>query len=417
MSSRLSRPVDHEGFHSGCRTSGVLLHVTSLPSPYGIGDLGKSSRTWIDRLHEAAQSWWQVLPLGPTGCGNSPYQPTSSFAIDWNLMSPEDLIADGLLRECEVTDCSFSKTTVDYDAVTASKKQLLQTVSSHFTARASREWQLAFEHFKSEHSAWLDDYALFTALHARHRSASYLEWPSELVRLDHFRGFAAAWHVPGCATTARRGQWTAGPGADVFRALQNELGALPFIAEDLGLITPDVNELRDEFQLAGTRVLQFAFDGNVDNPYLPQNFIPNTVAYTATHDNNTTHGWFDELPDHSRSTVCKLLNRDTLTGDEAAVELIRAAWSSVAALAIVPLQDVLNLPTASRMNTPGVAEGNWRWRCTNEMMTSPAFQWLGELTRATKRGQGNTAAIPQNRTLEPCKKRDANGIRNPVTFR
>ena len=168
-------------------------------------------------------------------------------------------------------------------------------------------------------------------------------------------------------------------------AVQNELGCLPFIAEDLGYITPDVHALRDQFQIPGTRVVQFAFDGKPDNPYLPHNYVPNTVVYTGTHDNNTTRGWYEELSDEQRQTVCRCLNRPSLAIDEAAAALMRLAWSSEAALALAPLQDLLNLGADARMNVPGVAEGNWRWRCTEEMLSETAFQWLRDLTTTCNR--------------------------------
>ena len=207
----------------------------------------------------------------------------------------------------------------------------------------------------------------------------------DLIRLDHFRGFAAAWHVPAGATTARSGQWVAGPGAEFFAAVLRELGTLPFIAEDLGIITPDVRALRDEFQIPGTRVLQFAFDGDPANPYLPHNYPTNCVVYTGTHDNNTTRGWFDELPDGQRQNLWNYLKQPAGESSDAAVALIRLAWSSVAALALAPLQDVLNLGSDARMNVPGQAEGNWRWRATEKMLTSSAFQWLSDLTATTNR--------------------------------
>ena len=165
----------------------------------------------------------------------------------------------------------------------------------------------------------------------------------DVIRLDHFRGFAAAWHVPAGATTAQSGQWVPGPGAGFFQAVQQELGHLPLIAEDLGLITPDVRALRDEFQVPGTRVLQFAFDGHADNPYLPDNFVPNTVVYTGTHDNAPTREWYEELPDDQRNNLWKYLKRVPGESAEVAPALMRLAWSSVAALAIAPLQDLLNL--------------------------------------------------------------------------
>ncbi|WP_337287768.1 4-alpha-glucanotransferase [Candidatus Methylomirabilis sp.] len=207
----------------------------------------------------------------------------------------------------------------------------------------------------------------------------------DMVRLDHFRAFAAAWHVPAGAPTAQSGRWMPGPGADLFRAVQRELGTLPLIAEDLGLITPDVYALRDQFHLPGTRVLQFAFDGHAANPYLPHNYVPNTVAYTGTHDNATTRGWFEELPDDQRQNLWNYLRRLGGESDGVAWELIRLAWFSVAALAIAPLQDVLNLGADARMNVPGRAEGNWRWRCVEDMLAAPAFQWLHDLTKTSNR--------------------------------
>jgi 4-alpha-glucanotransferase len=493
------------------RASGVLLHVTSLPSPYGIGDVGPAARAWIDRLHEAGQTWWQALPLGPTGFANSPYQSLSSFAGNWLLISPDDLIADGLLRASDIADRSFSETAVDYDAVIDFKTRLLGTVWTNFNVRAGRDLKLAFEQFWDEQAHWLDEYALFRALRVRYHGASYLEWPTELVhrepaalgqvrrdqanqidqvrlaqfllfrqgerlkdhaharsvrligdlpffvspdssdvwanpelfllderrhpqfvggvppdyfsaqgqlwgnpvydwealrqtgyrwcidrirallnhvdliRLDHFRGFAAAWHIPAGSPTAQAGQWVPGPGAEFFSAVQRDLGALPFIAEDLGIITPDVRALRDQFHIPGTRVLQFAFDGDRENPYLPHNYVPNAVVYTGTHDNNTTRGWFDELPDDQRQNVWHYLKRSSGENDEAAGALVRLAWSSVAGLALAPLQDLLNLGANGRFNVPGRVEGNWRWRATEDMLSTQAFPWLRDLTATSNR--------------------------------
>ena len=207
----------------------------------------------------------------------------------------------------------------------------------------------------------------------------------DLIRLDHFRGFAAAWHIPAGAPTAQSGQWVPGPGAEFFRAVLGDLGTLPFIAEDLGVITPDVHALRDQFNMPGTRVLQFAFDGNPENPYLPKNFVPNTVVYTGTHDNNTTRGWYEGFPDDQRQNLWRYLERPGDASDEAATALLRLAWSSVAALALAPFQDMLNLGADARINVPGRAEGNWRWRCTKDMLSAPAFQWLRDLTNGTNR--------------------------------
>jgi 4-alpha-glucanotransferase len=206
----------------------------------------------------------------------------------------------------------------------------------------------------------------------------------DMVRLDHFRGFAAAWHVPAAAATAQVGEWVPGPGADFFAATENELGSLPFIAEDLGLITADVGALRDRFRLPGMRVLQFAFDGHSDNPHRPDNYTPNTVVYTGTHDNPTTRGWFESLPEPQRQELGKYLGRP-VQDSGAASALIELAWSSVAALAIAPLQDLLNLGNDARMNLPGRADGNWRWRFTRDMLTPEALGWLRNLTQASRR--------------------------------
>ena len=207
----------------------------------------------------------------------------------------------------------------------------------------------------------------------------------DLIRLDHFRGFAAAWQIPSGSSTALTGEWVPGPGSDFFNAIQADLGTLPFIAEDLGLITPDVETLRDQFQLPGTRVLQFAFNGDPENPYLPHKYVSNTVVYTGTHDNNTTRGWYEALTDDQRQLICHYLKHPQIESSEIAATLLTLAWSSKAALAVIPLQDLLNLGEDARMNVPGFAEGNWRWRCTTDMMSLSAFQWLRELTTITHR--------------------------------
>jgi len=246
------------------------------------------------------------------------------------------------------------------------------------------------DYFSSEGQHWGNPVYDWDAL----RRTGYRWWLGRLrallahvdvVRLDHFRAFAAAWHIPVGAPTAQSGRWVAGPGADFFSVVQRELGSLPFIAEDLGVITPDVDALRDQFRLPGMRVLQFAFDGDSDNPYLPHNYVPNTVVYTGTHDNQTTRAWYEDLPDDQRQFMWEYLKRPVGESDEVAWELIRLAWSSEAALAIAPLQDVLNLGKEGSMNVPGQAEGNWRWRCTEEMLSAPAFQHLQELTNKSVR--------------------------------
>jgi 4-alpha-glucanotransferase len=489
----------------------VLLHVTSLPSPYGLGDLGPAAFAWVDRLHDAGQSWWQALPLGPTGYGDSPYQSLSSFAGNDLLISPELLIEDRLLEAADCAESSFSAVAVEYERVVPFKRRLLATAWRRFRAGARPDLRPAYERFCQDHAGWLDDYALFRALKGRYHDAGYLDWPAELVRLapvalararreladeieltrfaqflllrqgedlkrharrrgvrligdlpffvapdsadvwahpelflldgesrprvvagvppdffsaegqlwgnpvydwpalqrtgyrwwvdrvrallahvdairlDHFRAFAAAWHVPAGAATARTGQWVPGPGAEFFRAVRASLGDLPFIAEDLGLITPDVHALRDEFELPGMRVLQFAFGGEADNPYLPRNYVRNTVVYTGTHDNPTTRGWYEALPDRQRRHLWAYLERTEGTAAEAAPELMRLAWSSVAALAIAPLPDLLNLGDEARMNVPGQPDGNWRWRCTESLLAGPPFERLRELTETSGR--------------------------------
>ena len=498
-------------FSADYRASGLLLHVTSLPSPYGIGDVGPSAIEWIDRLHDVGQGWWQALPLGPTGYGNSPYQALSSFAGNGLLISPDWLIEDGLLGKNDCAVPASSPSTVDYNTVIPFKHRLLKRAWSNFEKAGQTELRAAFELFCHEQAHWLEDYALFRALKIHYNGAYYLEWPAELVRrvpaalararrdladqieqvcfaqfllfrqgdrlkkhattkgvrligdlpffvspdssdvwanpelfsldeqrkprfvagvppdyfssqgqlwgnpvynwealrstgyrwcidrlrallahvgvvrLDHFRGFAAAWHVPVGAPTAQSGQWVPGPGADFFNAVKTELGGLPFVAEDLGLITSDVRALRDQFQIPGTRILQFAFDGHSDNPYLPNNYVSNTVVYTGTHDNSTTRGWYEELPPDQRQNLWNYLQSSPGDAREVAWDLMRLAWSSAAALVIAPLQDLLNLGAEARMNVPGRAEGNWSWRCTEELLSAADFHSLRDLTRTSNR--------------------------------
>jgi 4-alpha-glucanotransferase len=466
----------------------------------------------VDRLGTAGQSWWQALPLGPTGYGDSPYQSLSSFVGNELLISPDRLIEEGLLRPA---DCdqgrSFSKNAVDYDLVIPFKDRLIEKAWTNFRAMPQSTLRPEYDQFSVEQAHWLNDYSLFRALKDKLGGAFYLDWPAPLlcreaealaearrnlaaqidricfgqfllfrqggrlreyarvkgvhligdlpffvspdssdvwanpelflldehhhprfvagvppdyfspqgqlwgnpiynwealrqtgyrwcidrlrallayvdvVRLDHFRGFVAAWHIPAGAKTAQTGQWVPGPGANFLTAVQKELGALPFIAEDLGLITPDVYALRDQFRLPGMRILQFAFDGRADNPYLPSNYVPNTVVYTGTHDNNTTRGWFEELPEDQKRNVWNYLKRPGVKSEEVAWELIRLAWSSSAALAMAPLQDLLNLGAEARMNVPGSVAGNWRWRCTEEVLPPPVSDRLRDLTTSSDR--------------------------------
>jgi len=510
MSADRNRFCQIPPFPPDYRASGLLLHVTSLPSRYGIGDLGPAAFAWIDRLHEAGQRWWQALPLGPTGYGDSPYQGLSSFAGNALIISPQLLQQDGLLGARE-ENAEFTAGTVDYESVIPFKERLLETAWARFQ-RGHSELQPEYEEFCHKQASWLEEYALFHALKNKYHGVSYLDWPADLVerrptalaearrtlraemdvvrfaqfllfrqgeqlknyahakgvgligdlpffvspdssdvwanpeffllderrqpkfvagvppdyfsaqgqlwgnpvynwdalratgyrwcvdrlrallshvdliRLDHFRGFAAAWHVPAGAPTAQAGSWEAGPGATFFQTVKGELGELPFIAEDLGLITPDVEKLRDQFQIPGTRVLQFAFDGHQDNPYLPENFVNNTVVYTGTHDNPTSREWFEELTAAQRGALSnKYFSNVAGESIEPGPALMNLAWRSRAALAMAPLQDLLNLGREARMNVPGVAGGNWRWRCTEAMLAEQPFAWLRDLTAESKR--------------------------------
>jgi 4-alpha-glucanotransferase len=507
------------------RASGILLHVTSLPSSYGIGDLGSHAISWIDRLVEAGQSWWQSLPLGPTGYGNSPYQPLSSFAGNGLMISPQLLVDDELLETSDCEHPSFSASAVDYDAIIPFKHRLFEKAWDRFRTGTRADLRPDYERFCHEQDRWLPDYALFRALKAKFGNVHYLKWPSELVqrqpaaleqarselsnrigqvsfaqfllfrqaerlkvyaqrkgltlmgdlpffvsgdssdvwanpqfflldvqhrprfvagvppdyfspqgqlwgnpvynwdalqqvgyrwwiarlrsllshvdviRLDHFRGFVAAWHVPAGAPTAETGSWVPGPGGELFEAVEKELGRLPFVAEDLGLITPDVSSLRDRLQLPGMRILQFAFDGHADNPYLPDNFQSNTVVYTGTHDNPTTRAWFGDLPHNQQQAIWNYLQRQRVKSTDAASALIELAWSSIAALAMTPLQDLLNLGKEARMNIPGRADGNWRWRSTEDMLSDSRFEWLRDLTKNASR-----VAEPPGAILQPRKR-------------
>ncbi len=501
-------------FPGGRRASGVLLHVTSLPSRYGIGDVGPGAVAFLDRLQEADQAAWQVLPLGPTGYGDSPYQPASSFALNPLLLSPEWLVEDRLIGSCDCAGGSFVANAVDYEAVGRFKRKLIATAWKNFAAGARKDLLEPYEEFCAREARWLDDYALFRALEEAHGFASWQQWPDEIarrapdavvrarlalltrmepirfaqfllfrqlarlsacardrgvrligdlplfvslhsadvwahpdlflldgrrrprvvagvppdaftaegqlwgnpiydwdalaalgygwfvervrsllrhvdvIRLDHFRGFAAAWHVPAGAPTAQWGEWKPGPGRALFDALADALGGLPFIAEDLGIITPDVRALRETLRLPGMRVLQFAFDGNPANPHLPENYDADTVVYTGTHDNPTTRGWYQGLSEAGRRDLWRAL-QSPISSAEASGALVRLAWSSEAGLAIAPLQDLLDLDDRARMNHPGTATGNWRWRATEGMLAGPQFAWLRQLTRAT--GRANAA--------------------------
>jgi len=514
------------------RLSGILLHPTSLPGRFGIGDLGPEAFRFVDFLADARQGIWQVLPLGPTGFGDSPYQCFSAFAGNPLLVSLERLVEEGWLGPQDLASApAFSDTSVDYAAVIAFKEPLLARAADAFEERASREARERLDAFCRRNAAWLDDYALFTALKQAHGGRPWHEWdedlarrrpaalerarrahasavrrcqfaqyafyrhwgdlrrhcherrvailgdipifvahdsadvwahpelfflerdgrPSvvagvppdyfsatgqrwgnplyrwgalrarryawwiermrgllelvDLVRLDHFRGFEAYWEVPGSAPTAQQGRWVKAPGAALLRALRSALGDLPIVAENLGVITPEVERLRERFELPGMAVLQFAFgeDGGY-SPFLPHNFARRLVVYTATHDNDTTVGWWNdpggasstrsrEEIEHQRAHCRRYLG----LRDDADVHwaFIRAAFASVADTAIVPLQDVLGLGSEARMNMPGRPEGNWRWRLEPGRLRPGVRDRLAELTVLYRRAPEPHAEGPR----------------------
>ncbi len=488
------------------RASGILLHPTCLPSPYGIGDFGESAYRFVDFLAQSGQRLWQVLPLGPTGYGNSPYMSYSAIAGNPYLISPQLLQEAGLLTLEELAEFPpFPTERVDFARVIPYKMQLFRCAFARFmTSGADRE---EFDAFCCAEASWLDDYALFMALqqnnpdktwnfwepdiaqrhpraiaHQRqilysevqfhkflqfqffqqwlklkeyanqrniqiigdipiyvsHHSADvwvnpqnfmldpadgsvawmagvppdyfsptgqlwgnpvynweYLEesnfawWVQrfqflrrfvDLIRIDHFRGFEAFWQVPAGETTAIRGEWRKAPGKALFQTLVQELGELPILAEDLGVITPEVEELRRMFGFPGMRVLLFAFGGGSDNIHLPHHFVRNSLVYTGTHDNDTAVGWWQRASLQEKQFFYRYLTGYG-AGEEINWALIRLALASVSDLAIIPLQDILGLDNGARMNKPGTAEGNWEWRLASlDLLTDQISDRLRELT-------------------------------------
>jgi 4-alpha-glucanotransferase len=490
------------------RSAGVLVHPTSLPGPYGIGDLGPAAFAWVDVLVQARQTWWQILPLGPTGYGDSPYQATSTFAGNPLLISPDVLAHEGLIGPADLTAPNFPADHVDYPAVSAWKLSLLARAWQNFHHGAAAQLRVAFDDFVDCDDGWKVDFALFLALKEEQAGRAWTDWAAELVqrqpaalaearerlklamslhlfsqflffsqwqalkkyandhgisligdipifvspdsadvwanpqlfqldehrrprvvagvppdyfsrtgqlwgnplydwaearssgyawwiarlkatlalvdlvRLDHFRGFEAYWEIPAGRPTAEVGRWVKAPGADFLACARSALGNLPLIAEDLGLITPEVEALRDRFALPGMRIAQFAFSDS-KNPYLPHNFVPRTVAYTGTHDNDTTLGWFRTLPPQELAYLRRYVPE--VSESTVAWDLIRLVWSSVADYAVAPLQDLLSLATEARMNLPGRAEGNWRWRFRTDMVTPQVLDRLADLTELYNR--------------------------------
>jgi 4-alpha-glucanotransferase len=487
------------------RAGGILLHPSSLPGPYGIGDLGPQACRFVDWLASTGCKLWQVLPLGPTGYGDSPYQCFSAFAGNPYLISFDALIEDGLLSHDDFAEMrEFNPTLVNFGQLIPWKLNLLQKAFSRLSS-APDTFLDAFERFGANNASWLDDYALFMSLKeangggawsgwdeslrkreesamdkARvahqddilrhsfyqflffrqwnklrayanerdikiigdipifiaydsadawanpdlffldeeslptvvagvppdyfsatgqlwgnplyrwdvHKKSGYAWWLErfrsvlnfvDVVRLDHFRGFAGYYEIPYGAPTAETGQWMTGPGKDFFTTVSRKLseaddGTLPIIAEDLGVITPDVVELRDGFNLPGMKILQFGFSG-ADNPFLPHNYPVNCVAYTGTHDNDTAIGWFESAPPEESKFALRYLNSD---GNDFAWDLMRSVWSSVAVYAVAPMQDVLSLGTEARMNYPSRLGGNWEWRMQEQDMNDTLAERLRE---------------------------------------
>lgn len=485
------------------RAGGLLVHPTSLPGPFGIGDLGPAAISLLDFLAAAKQRIWQVLPLGPTGYGNSPYAGLSAFAGNPVLVSLERLVEDGLLRPEQLeARPAFPADRVDFAAVVPWKMSLLRAAFERFVEHGGGGLRGEFEAFNDAQRSWLDDYALFAALKSAHGGVAWVDWARPLaarepaaiedarrhlapdiafnqfiqflfqrqwqevrraarergiailgdvaifvahdsadvwahpelfqldetgqptviagvppdyfsptgqrwgnplyrwdrlkatgyawwidrirrtletmdyIRLDHFRGFHAYWEIPSNEDTAVHGRWVPGPADALFEAIGHALGDVPFIAEDLGQITPGVHAMRQRLGFPAMRVLQFAFSSNAKNPHLPHALTRDTIVYTGTHDNDTTRAWFETRTGHERSHALRYLDTD----DAGIVwAMIRAAFASVASLAVVPLQDALDLGTEARMNYPSRASGNWEWRCTEGQLSPALAKSLAQL--------------------------------------
>jgi len=484
------------------RGSAILLHPTSLPSGFGIGDFGKEAFRFVDFLVEAGVAHWQILPLSPPGQGNSPYSAYSAFAIDPIYISPAKLVEANLITDDALANSPPWSDRVDFDAVRGFKDGLIRKAFDTFQADISPELRGEFEAFCGEHSWWLDDYALFRALKSEYGERAWFDWESSLkhrqpdaiakartdladsvdrekfaqflafsqwsdlkkyanakgiaiigdipifvaldsadvwcnrdefklnddgsprvvsgvppdyfsptgqkwgnpiydweamrhkgfgwwtarishtlrlvdaVRLDHFIGFARNWEIPGTDETAVNGEWVDVPGHALFSTLRHRLGDIAVFAEDLGEVTEAVSQLRDDFGIPGMRVLQFGFGGDAGNLHLPHNYIPNSIAYTGTHDNATTVEWWKGLNKNARGHAKNYLKT---TGRDIHWEMIRAAFASVADTVIIPMQDILGLDAKARMNTPSVGHDNWGWRMADNAITEEIKQRLRDL--------------------------------------
>ncbi len=485
------------------RASGILLHPTSLPGKYGIGDLGAGAYEFIDFLKITGQTVWQVLPLGPTSYGDSPYQSTSSFAGNPLLISLDELVKLGWLTEEDLpASPDFDDYVVNYGPVIEYHFEALTTAFTNFNEKATAEQRQAFQQFCTENQDWLDDYALFAALKDSHDGKPWWEWPAgqalsapeeiqaarqaleesieshmfrqwlfaeqwakvrayanergirlmgdipifvahdsadtwanrnlfyldangnpeviagvppdyfsptgqrwgnplyrwdvmkdtgyawwkrrfgaimknfDLVRIDHFRGFHNYWEIPASEETAINGVWKIGPGAHFFEEVLQAYN-IPIVAEDLGMITPEVYALRDKFGFPGMKVLQFAFEDDCKpSIFMPHNFEQNAVVYTGTHDNNTTLGWWNEVSDGVRNCARAYMGPI----NDPPRDMMRLAMMSVAHTVITPLQDVLGYGGDTRMNHPGVGMGNWAWRYHKTALTDQARFILGDMT-------------------------------------
>jgi len=513
------------------RSSGILLHPSSLPGRFGIGDLGPEAHEFVEFLAGSGQRWWQVLPLGPTGGMNSPYQSPSSFAGNLLLISPEAMVEQGWLKPPELTGLPrLPSDHVDFPVVERLKNELLRRAFQRFPLQDP-----GFQRFLQAASGWLDDYTLFVSLKETSGGKPWYEWEPDLVarkpaalarwrdklaqsirfhqfvqyafetqmqalrarcsekqvkligdipifvardsadvwsrpdlffldergrptvqagvppdlfsrtgqlwgnplyrweaheregfswwidrlnallkwvdliRIDHFRGFEAYWEVPGKARTARRGRWTPAPGVAFFETLSRKYVDLPLIAEDLGVITPAVEALRDRFGLPGMRILQFGFShAAAEEKHLPHRFVPHCVVYTGTHDNDTARGWLTSRDVQTTQSLGEIqAERDYAlrylgtTGEQFHWDLIRLAFGSVADIAIIPMQDILGLDSSARMNVPGKAEGNWGWRFRSVQLTPEIKRHLAEVTAVFGRWNGPIVAAidPHRKTV------------------
>ncbi len=493
------------------RTAGILLHPTSLPGNFGIGDLGNEAYNFVNFLESAGQKLWQVFPLGPTGYGDSPYQCFSAFAGNPLLISPEKLLEKGFLTQNDLNSVPISNPhQIDFGQIINYKKNLLKIAFENFK-NFDNGTKTSFEEFNHTNKDWLNDFAFFMAakdfhggqlwtswnkdLVVRKKSALnsweekladgilyhkfvqyqfFLQWKElksyanskgikiigdmpifiaydsadlwahkelftidkegkletiagvppdyfsstgqlwgnplyrwnimeqddfqwwrqrfanlletvDIIRIDHFRGFDAFWEIPGGAVTAEKGRWVKAPGEKLFNTVKKYLGDLPIIAEDLGVITKSVAELRDKFNFPGMKILQFAFGTKMERKFLPHNYTPNCMVYTGSHDNDTTRAYFEKAKTEDNDIYQHAQSYLNYYGDDMVKELIRAAYSSVADLVVIPMQDILNLGGESRMNFPGKLGGNWAWRFSWYQVPYDLAGYYKELTTLYER--------------------------------